>query len=123
MAEALLWIAALGACVPALIGDRTAIVLLSSLLYVSVLERLQVPFHPAIWVAADVAVLALIVRRGMRLRDELIAILMLMAWVGYAMGAESNYAIGLFVVTAQLLLTLAPPRRRYGQNRVAKGAG
>jgi len=123
MVEAFLWIAALGACVPALMGDRTAIALLSSLLYVSVLEQLQVPFHSVIWVAADVAVLALIVRRGMRLRDELIAILMLMAWVGYAMDAGSNYAIGVFVVTLQLLLTLAPPRRWYGHNQVAKGAG
>lgn len=103
MPETALWLAALVACVPAIMGNRTACALLASLAYAAILERLAIPFGP-VWMLADLAVLAIILRPNMTLQDELIAALFVPAWVGYALDAETNYTIGMFVVTMQLLI-------------------
>jgi hypothetical protein len=91
-----------------IVRNRTAWALLASLaLCLFVLEPLEVPFNPVLWVAIDCAVIAAIVRRpleDMSTRDIVIASMFAPAWVFYTMAPEVRYQGGLAVVVTQLLL-------------------
>lgn len=112
--ETLLWIAAGMAVLPAVMANRTAAALLCSLLYVKGLDWLAVPFSLPLWLIADFAVLALIVRRNMTLQDELVAVLFLPAWWSYFTDAETLYEVTMFVVIMQFLIVMPWPRLQKG---------
>ncbi|MEW9855937.1 hypothetical protein [Novosphingobium sp. M1R2S20] len=106
MAENYLLAAALLAVLPAVMGNRTAWALLASYVYACGLEWLGVPFSLPLWIAADLFVLAVIVRPNMSLADELIAVLFLPSWWGYAAEPVLRYEIGMGAVFLQFLLCL-----------------
>lgn len=109
MPEQGLWLAATFALVPAMMGSHTAWALLASLAYAFALEALHVPFGLS-WLLADAFVLRTILHPNMTLQDELIAAAFVPAWVGYTLGDETSYQIGVGVVVLQFLLVLPWPK-------------
>lgn len=87
-------------------GYRTAWVLLASYAYACALEWLAVPFWAPLWILADLFVLKATLSPNMTLQDELVAALFPIAWVGNALDAGTNYAIGMQVVILQFLIVL-----------------
>lgn len=112
MAETLVALAALLACVPALLGSHTACALLVSYAYALALEHLGVAFWGPQWLVADLFVLKVILAPRMSLADELIGALMVLAWFGYLMGEWMNYQVGCGIVAMQFFIATAAPMRR-----------
>lgn len=107
MAERFVLATAILALLPAFGGSRTAWALLASYAYAwFVGDYLQVPFWAPEWVMADLFVMRVILSPNAGLAEDLIAALMIPAWIGYALGQHLNYDIGMGVVALQFLLCL-----------------
>jgi hypothetical protein len=101
-----LTLGALVAFLAALTGDRTACALLGSLG-----ASFLITSSLGLWML-DLAVLAVILRPGMSMADELIAALFLIAWPFYLASDGLRYDASYAVVLLQLLLTAPITRIR-----------
>lgn len=79
------------------------------------------PFSLPLWLVADLAVLALIVRPNMNLQDELVAALFVPAWWAYFTDAQTLYEVTMFVVIAQFLIVLPWPSLQRGLELFSHG--
>lgn len=100
MQDAALYASVLIAAVSALMGNRTACVLL-----VSLAASFFVHTSPGLFLL-DLGALALIVRPHMGLADEMIAVLFTFAWAFYGAGEQLRYDAAWTVVVIQNMLCL-----------------
>ncbi len=114
-------VATLAAVVGLLAGNRTAMVLLASLIYSSILCWAKVPFNPALWIAIDLIAIMWIVilwadrvGRGLYGKTRDIAILALFApmWAMYFSAVDWRAGAIDIMIALQMFMTL--PWKRAG---------
>jgi hypothetical protein len=116
--QALLY-AALGCAVlSAVVGNRTAWVLLASAAFCLALDQAHVPFHPVYWMMFDLVAAVLIIRRDMSHADCVVLSLFIPAWVFYFMPNEQRYLGSALVAIVQLFLTAPLEKLRFVPTRV-----
>lgn len=110
MLLALLCVAVLAAAVGAAMRNLTAIALLASFVVSEAMCQSGVPFNLAVWLLIDAIVLAVIIRRGMKLRDWIIVASFVPVWAIYVLEPIwTREGVGV-IVAGQMLLTF-PVRR------------
>lgn len=110
MLEAALYTAVGVAACSALAGSRTAWILLGSVAFCLLLDRIGADFIPVVWMLFDLVVVFLIVRHAMTAADCVIIALFIPAWVFYLLPDQERY-VGSVIVTAFQLLLTAPFER------------
>jgi hypothetical protein len=110
MVEAAFWLAVACAVVGAFAGNRTAVVLLASVLLCIGLDQAEVAFNFLFWVLIDCVVILAIVRRGMTYADVAVIALFAPAWVFYLLPDPMRFYGSMAVVIGQLVLTFPAVR-------------
>jgi len=105
MLQSALWLAVACAFAGAFAGNRTAVVLLASLMLCMGLDEAGIQFNFLFWLLIDVAVIGAIIRPDMRFRDCAVLVLFLPAWSFYLADENTRYIGGSVVVILQLMLT------------------
>ena len=108
MISALVLFAVLCGCAGAWRGSRTSWALLASAAVSSALNALGVPFVPPVWMTIDLAVVAAVTFRPIKLSDPLVLALFLPAWLLYpsvAQGEPQAAAMVNLIVAIQFLLS------------------
>lgn len=113
------------AVLSALMGNRTALVLLCSFFSGKGVEWGIYPNAPdyvnICLIGIDLCALRFIVRRNMGIADECIAALFLVAWLGYALDEEARYNFAWVCVVLQMLLTFPLRGIQKGLKEVSHG--
>jgi hypothetical protein len=109
-------VATFAAGIGALMGNRTAFLLL-----VALFLSLVVPLPLWAMLGADAAIIALILRNTVTLPDKLILSLFPVAWFAYGLPSPSNYWAAYAVVCVQLILCAPMPWNQRGLGEVSHG--
>ncbi len=109
--DLLIWSAALCGAVSAILGNRTALVLVGLFAVAKYMQWTGAAFDPLIWIMWDAnALLAILifaaVRRNFTVADAVVVALYPVAWIGYFFDPLTCYYIGASVVIIQFLTVL-----------------
>lgn len=116
VADFALPLATFAAGIGALMGNRTALILLAAL-FVSV----AVPLPMWAMLGADAVIIALMLRNALSWPDRAILALFPVAWWGYGLASPADYWTAYTVVCVQLLLCAPFPWIQRGSGNVSHG--